>query len=170
MVNHNTYLSQRWLRWVAISEKYMKRMPLIPRNRWFNVYLHVYTGPDNRDEGLHDHPWHSLSIRLWGRKLAEYRPSDWVPPARWGPKRGHWMLVVLPRIVLRQATDPHAICWGTWPVVTLFITGPRKRDWGFYTDEGWRPAQDVIAERYKPNASGDGYERGEGGFDKSTWE
>ena len=165
MANRNTYLRQQWLRWVAISDKYMKRMPLIPRNRWFNVYLHVYSGPDSRDEGLHDHPWHSLSIRLWGRRLWEYRPYEARSPNK-------WIMVELPRVVRRRASDLHAICGGTWPVVTLFITGPRFRDWGFATNDGWRPAQDVIATRFKPNASGGGYEHnadGEPGFDKSTW-
>ena len=52
---------------------YLTRFFLIPRNRWCNLYLHRYDGPDYRFYGLHDHPWWSLSIRIWGKFLIEER-------------------------------------------------------------------------------------------------
>ena len=44
---------------------YMRRWYVIPRNRWFNIYLHnIVRSDDNR--ALHDHPWWNLSILLKG--------------------------------------------------------------------------------------------------------
>lgn len=48
-----------------VGDGYLGRWFIIPRNRWFNVYLHRFTGSDD-DRALHDHPWWSLSIMLAG--------------------------------------------------------------------------------------------------------
>ena len=138
MANKIASLGYSWLRWVWITERYMRRMPLLPRSSWFNVYLHIYTGPDWRGEGPHDHPWDSLSIRLWGTRLSEYRLDT---------NTFTQSLHNLPRCVFRKATDTHAIADGDWPVVTLFITGRRVRDWGFWKDGIWTPADEVIRKR-----------------------
>lgn len=45
---------------------YLKRWWLIPRNRFFNVYLHQFLKDDD-DRALHDHPWWSVSFLLKGR-------------------------------------------------------------------------------------------------------
>ena len=45
----------------VIGTNYLERWHLIPRNRFFNVYLHKFSGPDSCRE-LHDHPWWNLSI------------------------------------------------------------------------------------------------------------
>ena len=42
---------------------YLLRWWLIPRNRWFNVYLHQFKRSDD-DRALHDHPWINASIVL----------------------------------------------------------------------------------------------------------
>ena len=158
-VKHKYMLLQRWLRWVYITPGYMKRMPLIPRNRLLNVYLHCYTGPDNRDEGMHDHPWHSISFRLWGKTLFEWRPTFAPVSMTLGSCPGDadyrqrisgiWAEEIkLPRIVVRKATDMHAVSNGSWPVWTLFITGPYIRKWGFWTKYGWITAEKVIETRY----------------------
>ena len=158
-IKHVHMLMQQWFRWAWITPGYMRRMPLIPRNRLFNIYLHRYTGPDNRDEGMHDHPWHSLSIRLWGEAISEWRPvftsvsiALGSLPGENGYRKhigGKWAEEVkLPRIVFRRAHDLHAISSGTWPVWTLFLTGPVVRKWGFFTREGWVTAEKVIEARY----------------------
>lgn len=51
---------------------YMKRWWLIPRNKWFNIYLHQFMRDDD-DRALHDHPW-------WG-------PSTVKPNGFWFPIR-----------------------------------------------------------------------------------
>lgn len=54
---------------------YLKRWHLLPRNTWFNVYLHYFVHGDD-DRALHDHPWQSASLLLEGR----YREhtSEWA--------------------------------------------------------------------------------------------
>lgn len=46
-----------------LSNPYLLRWWVIPRNRFFNVYLHKFLRDDD-DRALHDHPWWSMSIIL----------------------------------------------------------------------------------------------------------
>lgn len=55
---------------------YLTRWRVLPRNKWFNIYLHRFIHGDD-DRALHDHPWHSASLILDGRYIehtAEYFP------------------------------------------------------------------------------------------------
>ena len=47
------------------EDPYMLRWWIIPRNRWFNVYLHNFLRSDD-DRAHHDHPWWNFSILLRG--------------------------------------------------------------------------------------------------------
>lgn len=110
---------------------YLRRWWLIPRNRWFNIYLHEIRRDDD-DRALHDHPWWNVSIVLRG---AYREITDTYRKIRSAGS-----------VVLRRATDSHRLelpigyygpgiryCW------TLFITGPRIREWGFHCPKGWVP-------------------------------
>lgn len=105
------------------SRPYMLRWWLIPRNPWFNVYLHKIMRDDD-DRALHDHPWASLSVVIQGG-YREIRPTG--------------QRIVKPGgIVFRPATFAHRLellngqhCW------SLFFTGPRVRSWGFHCPKGW---------------------------------
>jgi len=44
---------------------YLKRWYIIPRNKYFNIYLHQFLRSDD-DRALHDHPWFSLSHIIEG--------------------------------------------------------------------------------------------------------
>lgn len=97
------------------------RWYLIPRNPLFNLYLHQLLRSDN-DEALHDHPWWNLSIILRGYYMEVFKD---YPVWR---NQGDW--------IFRRAKTPHRIvvlepCW------TLFITGPKFREWGFHCPKGW---------------------------------
>src|ERR1700756_4330698 len=50
----------------AAGDLYLRRWHVIPRNRWFNIYLHHFLRSDD-DRALHDHPWWNCSILLRGR-------------------------------------------------------------------------------------------------------
>lgn len=113
----------------SAENPYMLRWWLIPRNGWFNVYLHQIRRDDD-DRALHDHPWWNVSIVLRGA----YR--EITPKGRFMRRAGS--------IVFRRATAAHRLelpvdgggiryCW------TLFITGPRVRKWGFLCPKGWVP-------------------------------
>ena len=110
----------------------MDRIALLPRNRFFNAYIHFFNGPDP-DDCLHDHPWWSLSVVLRG-ELTEMTPEH--PDGRKAP-----------RFCLRSPKDAHSIISGSWNTrrpVTLFFTGPKVRDWGFITKKGWEPHDTYI--------------------------
>lgn len=87
--------------------------------------LHVFHRSDD-DRAKHDHPWESLSITLRDgavdvahdgtRTVMEpgmmiYRSADFA----------HWI----------EVDD------GALPM-TLFLTGPKVREWGFHCPHGWR--------------------------------
>jgi hypothetical protein len=99
----------------------------MPRNRFFNIYLHKFIGDDD-ERACHCHPWNSFSIRLKGDMRERIKMDD-----------GAVYLFLAPRFAYRKAEHAHRLslidkkpCW------TLFITGPRKREWGFHCKNGWQ--------------------------------
>ncbi len=112
------------------DDPYMHRWYVIPRNRWFNIYLHQFHRSDD-DRALHDHPWHSVSLMLEGGVIEVWDDPD---PA---PKTIPWIDKGM--ITFRRAEFAHRIevlpRFGK--PVTLFITGPRIREWGFHCPKGW---------------------------------
>ena len=140
-------------RLIAISERrspdftvggeenpYLRRWWLIPRNRFFNVYLHHFLRSDD-DRALHDHPWHNVSILLRGaymevlpgHEIAVRQAGDVV--AR-GPAAAHRIQLANDDTVTRVRAILPGFTRDVW---TLFITGPRLRTWGFHCPQGWVP-------------------------------
>ena len=106
---------------------YLNRWHLIPRNKWFNIYLHQIIGPDPAPD-WHDHPWWSMAIKLRGNYYE-------IDQASLGQ---NLLCSWRKRIVIRDPAALHRIygvllpgCW------TLFITGPVVRDWGFWVGGKW---------------------------------
>jgi hypothetical protein len=127
-------------RLVALSEKrppdviiggeadpYLKRWWLIPRNCVFNIYLHHFLRSDD-DRALHDHPWWNLSILLRGRYVEHTIAAGGVNIRTERCAGGH---------KFRRASAAHRIELTDGPCWTLFITGPRLREWGFHCRLGW---------------------------------
>ncbi len=106
----------------VIGESYMRRWHLRRKHGGHNLYLHRYDGSDD-DRALHDHPWRSISILLWGR-LYEVTPT--------GTKR-LWLL--LPKY--RSAQYAHRLTLKSKYAITLFFTFPKEREWGFLCPNGW---------------------------------
>lgn len=124
---------------------YCNRWWVIPRNRWFNIYLHQFVRDDD-DRALHCHPWPNCSIPLregYAEVLFERFPQAGRPlPALRRKFR-------LPgRITFRRAHTPHRVeLYRDWignirPAWSLFFTGPTLRSWGFWCPSGrwvhWR--------------------------------
>ncbi len=125
----------------VIGEGYLTRYYLIPGNRFLNIYLHIYYGSDD-DRALHDHPWYSLSIRLWGKMadLRGYRISyDDVTNCVCDPFSPILFERRLGRVVFRRPLTAHRIVLRSKTAATIFITGPRLRVWGFYCGKKWLP-------------------------------
>lgn len=112
---------------------YMLRWWLVPRNPFFNVYLHKFLRSDD-DRAKHDHPWFFVSILISGR-YVEYLERDGVLCTNHRSS---------PSIAFRRTTDRHIVelhtvdgkaetCW------TILITGPKVREWGFWCPKGFVP-------------------------------
>ena len=78
-----------------------------------NLYLHRYDNSDD-DRGLHDHPWKSVSILLWGN---------------------HRLWWFIPKF--RSAEYAHRVILNSNFAFTLFLTFRKEREWGFHCPKGW---------------------------------
>lgn len=128
--------------------------------RWGELKLHIFHRSDADD--LHDHPWNFWSVILWPGYLEvtpgedpkrpnrlrrwplvpAYRPAEWqhrvqlltrgCPECTRFQQRGGTILHCPRCQGLRLVMRP---CW------TLIWTGPRVREWSFFTKAGavnWR--------------------------------
>jgi hypothetical protein len=116
----------------VIGADYLRRWWIVPRNEGCNVYLHEICRSDD-DRAMHDHPWDNTSYLLFGSYI-EHTPSG-----RFMRMEGD--------VIQRRATDLHRleVFEGDPPVVSLFITGPKVREWGFACPQGWVHWQDFCA-------------------------
>ncbi len=109
------------------SDIYMQRWFLIPKNRRFNIFLHRFLQSDE-DRALHDHPWWSLSLVLEG--IAVEMVQERLGKRTIVVMEGDWRF--------RPATLAHRIALPPGKTcLTLFITGPIVRQWGFHCPGGW---------------------------------
>lgn len=128
------------------DDPYMRRWYVIPRNPFFNVYLHRFLRSDD-DRALHDHPWFNLSIVLDGAYTEHTiaaggihhrtlrRRGEIVLRSPWRAHRVE--LLTSNHTVLRPDGRPTSFPM-PFHALTLFITGPRMRAWGFHCPErGW---------------------------------
>ncbi len=139
------------------EDPYLLRWHVIPRNKWFNIYLHKFLKSDD-DRALHDHPWSfNASILLKGTYMEHTekgvkRRRRFLPYIRVG-KAPH-------RVELERSYDYAQYgsrasevlepCW------TLFITGRVVREWGFYCPSGWKHWQAYVKRRPGGNEAGVG--------------
>lgn len=134
--------------WPVRGEKpYLQRWWLIPRNRFFNVYLHRFLRSDD-DRALHDHPWWSFSIMLKGRML-EHTIRDGGVHHRAELTAG-CVRFRTARFAHRLELQPSEECW------TLFITAPVIRTWGFHCPQGWRHHEEFARTRGGASTTGRG--------------
>jgi hypothetical protein len=118
-----------------IGDNYLRRWWIIPRNEGCNVYLHEILHSDD-DRALHDHPWDNTSMLLMGSYI-EHTPEG-------------AFLREVGSIVSRKATDAHRLeIPEGGRAVSLFMTGPKLREWGFHCPQGWRHWRDFVDQRDK---------------------
>ena len=118
---------------------------IISRNRFFNIYLHKFIGSDN-DRALHDHPWWSLSFLLKGELIEVLKENPHTKELR---MIGKW------RPYLRPARLAHRMVLIGDEAWTLFLTGPKIREWGFWTlnKEYWEQENGFGLARLKKEGS-----------------
>ena len=127
------------------NEPYLERYYLFLRERErfpFNVFLHKFLKSDPDD--VHDHPWPYATLILkggyweWiphfdtvGRKTGEYQV--WRGP-------GHFRISKA-NSFHRIELDPDITAW------TLFMPGPKQRDWGFLVRNQWIQWEEYLKQR-----------------------
>lgn len=119
------------------ADPYLRRWYLLPRNPLCNAYLHQFLRSDD-DRALHDHPWSSLSLALGSAGIWEvYQAADGAEMLR---------AINAGDLVYRGARFAHRlIVPADCPAMTLFVTGPRIRQWGFLCPQGWRHWREFTA-------------------------
>lgn len=95
------------------------------------IYLHRMEAEDPGLD-LHDHPWTFWSLILKGG-YAERRAPIRDPKDETSIYRASWSIR---RLGLDECHRITALL-GNRPCWTLVLRGPRRRLWGFYTDDGW---------------------------------
>ena len=114
-----------------IGVNYLRRWWVIPRNPFSNVYLHEMLGPDD-DRAMHDHPWLNTSVVIRGGYLEH------TPEGVFERTEG--------QVIHREPTQLHRLelLPGVERTVSLFVTGPKVRKWGFQTADGWVPYDEFV--------------------------
>lgn len=127
-------------------EVYLRRWWVIPRNDQFNIYLHNMLRDD--DDVLHDHMYESWSLCLGGELLENYRE---LPPT--GTLRSR--VVGEGDVTIRSSILAHQLVVKTaaW---TIFVTGPRVKEWGFWCPRGFRHWRDYVSVTQDPSVQGNG--------------
>jgi hypothetical protein len=127
------------------GELYLTRYYLFLKERTkcpFNIFLHRFHKSD--DEVFHDHPWPFATLILQGG-YWEWRPqfnqqgekigevAKWCGPGSFRTAKA----TTYHRIEL----DPAVTCW------TLFMPGPKQRDWGFLVRNVWVQWEQYLKQR-----------------------
>lgn len=111
------------------ARPYMLRWFLLPRNALFNAYVHLFLRSDD-DRALHDHPWVNCSLLLFGSYIEHTIAAGGIEHRK-RYVAGDWRF-------RRSGKIAHRIELDAGPCATLFMTGPRYREWGFHcAREGW---------------------------------
>ena len=127
------------------NEPYLERYYLFLKERErfpFNVFLHKFLKSDPDD--VHDHPWPFATLILrggyweWrpqfnseGQKIGEI--AKWCGPGSFRTASA--------RTYHRIELDPAVTCW------TLFMPGPKQRDWGFLVRNVWVQWEQYLKQR-----------------------
>lgn len=120
---------------------YLRRWWILPRNEGCNVYLHEILRSDE-DRAGHDHPWANTSMLIEGG----YEEVVYCPERPWEEDRR--VLRTAGDVVTRWAHDTHRLIVPEGGrAVSLFMTGPKLRDWGFWcpNGKGWVHWRDFTA-------------------------
>ena len=116
----------------VIGEDYLRRWWVLPRNEFSNVYLHDIRKSDD-DRALHDHPWPNTSVLLFGSYIEHTPEGTYVRKAGEVVRRPAHALHRLELIPGERA-------------ISLFMTGPKEREWGFACGQGWVHWRDFTSE------------------------
>lgn len=139
---------------------YLERLVLRDKE----VYLHVIYASDG-DRDPHDHPFDFESTIIWGsysEVVYKFTCSmtnccdDLTYDEQGTCELGHQLTLSedTPRtytkgmVNRKRAAQLHRLTIIDGPVVTLVQRGPKVREWGFQTLDGWQLSRDYIAQKF----------------------
>lgn len=135
----------RWAlwRWTETPSGYITRLHLL-MTPFFAICLHWISTPD-KEPWLHDHPVSFLSIILRGwyvekrtEAVCGFRSTPRLRVRKW------W------NFIRASDLDTHTIVLTQKRTLTLCFMGPKRRVWGFHTDDGWVDWKTYNDEKYTP--------------------
>lgn len=123
--------------------EYIFRWYVVPRNREGNVYFHVQTQSDP-ERPLHDHPWDNTSIILAGgyHEIIDTEPEANSPACRAVIDRNVGDVIHRPATWAHRLILPKRIPYS----MSLFVTGPKVREWGFWENGTFAPFNEITIE------------------------
>lgn len=108
-------------RWTDVDSEYIVRLHVL-KTPWFAICLHWFSKPDPEPFD-HDHPVTFLSLILRG-SYVEQRNGE--------RKHRRWV-----NFVRADPNDQHTIVELHGNPLTLCFMGPKTREWGFHSPQGW---------------------------------
>jgi hypothetical protein len=108
-------------RWTDVDSEYITRLHFL-KTPWFAICLHWLSKPDPEPYD-HDHPVTFLSIILRGYYTEQ----------REGVIKGRRLF----NWVRAGKGDKHTITHVAPGTLTVALMGPKTREWGFHTPQGW---------------------------------
>lgn len=150
---------------------YMERYAIISHeSNWFDISVRIHIiRQSDMDPDLHSHPWRNISWLLANgyHEHMTHKDADYILGPGSTTLEGKRSYVEVYRkpgsILFRGLNDHHKLkleydlasdlfgpdnnAWPEKPVVTLFITGPWRQKWGFFTPKGWVYWQDYISSK-----------------------
>ena len=120
-----------------VEDPYMSRWHLFRKNGWQLALHRIHKSDDDR--ALHDHSGDNISLIVWGWYWERFSHA-------WEPLRQKLRLPFIP--YFRKAEMPHRLVL-RFPVWTLWLRWPARRNWGFFCPKGWLRWQDYVGQDYR---------------------
>lgn len=152
----------------GVDNPYMQRWFVIPHNPFFNIYLHRFLHDDD-DRALHTHPWASVSLVLDGGYFEHfpYGMTFWRHAGSITCRSSKALHRISLQKVIAPEQDadlavikdqdlygprfeePDTVLGHQFAriAISLFLTGPKIREWGFACPQGWIPWYEFVDAR-----------------------
>ena len=127
----------------ADGDPYLDRLRII-QTPLFGIYLHHIHRPD-REPDPHDHPWWFASLVLVGTYQEKIWPDKRDPNISVWRIRRRWSLRCI------GIGGAHIIKTTSGALWTLVLTGPKRAEWGFWTNGLFTPWREY---QYAPGRDG----------------
>jgi hypothetical protein len=119
---------------------YLYRWYVVRSSSVANIYFHIQVA-DDPERPLHDHPWDNMSVILSGgyKETISWSEGEPTPGTTYVATRH------VKDVIMRRAKQAHRLelPYGVPYTMTLFTTGPKIHNWGFWYPEGHVPYEQV---------------------------